>query len=96
MRQSLLGAMRQLQAGEVEVTAVVEALDAYGLTKEDFSENMRELQMVVEGDKQLIGASPPVLPLHHTRILSYQFSTIDHFAGLDSKVKASLTKAYNR
>jgi hypothetical protein len=39
-----------------EVDAVVAALDAYGLTKEDFMENMRELQFVLEGDKVLTGA----------------------------------------
>jgi hypothetical protein len=37
------------------VDAVVAALDAYGLTKEDFMENMRELQFVLEGDKVLTG-----------------------------------------
>ena len=26
-------------------------LDAYGLTKEDFMENMKDLQFVIEGDK---------------------------------------------
>jgi hypothetical protein len=40
----------------IEVDAVVAALDAYGLTKEDFMENMRELQFVLEGDKVLTGA----------------------------------------
>jgi hypothetical protein len=39
----------------IEVDAVVAALDAYGLTKEDFMENMRELQFVLEGDKVLTG-----------------------------------------
>ena len=34
---------------------MVSDLDAYGLTKEDFMENMKELQMVIEGDKVLIG-----------------------------------------
>mmetsp|Transcript_18852 Transcript_18852/g.31803 ORF Transcript_18852/g.31803 Transcript_18852/m.31803 type:complete len:196 (-) Transcript_18852:187-774(-) len=32
---------------------VVELLDAYGLTREDFMENMKELQLCLEGDKEL-------------------------------------------
>ena len=53
---------------------VIESLDAYGLTKEDLMENMKELQLVLEGDKALA----------------------DHFAGIDSKVKTALTKAYDK
>lgn len=34
---------------------MVDDLDAYGLTKEDFMENMKELQMVIENDKVLKG-----------------------------------------
>lgn len=41
---------------------MVAALDAYGLTKEDFMENMRELQFVIEGDKVLTGAFRALCP----------------------------------
>jgi hypothetical protein len=57
LRQSLLHSLQRAQAGEAEVGEVVAALDAYGLTKEDFAENMKELQFVIEGDKTLVGES---------------------------------------
>jgi hypothetical protein len=55
LRQSLLHSLQRAQAGDAEVGEVVAALDAYGLTKEDFAENMKELQFVLEGDKVLVG-----------------------------------------
>lgn len=55
LRQSLLHKMRRVQEGSAEVQEVIEGLDAYGLTKEDLMENLKELQMVLEGDKALAG-----------------------------------------
>ena len=66
--------MQKVQEGNSDVQEVIESLDAYGLTKEDLMENMKELQLVLEGDKTLS----------------------DRFAGIDTKVKTALTKAYNK
>lgn len=57
LRQSLLHKMLRVQEGVAEVQEVIEGLDAYGLTKEDLMENLKELQMVLEGDKALAGAA---------------------------------------
>ena len=55
LRQSLLHKLRRVQEGSAEVQEVVEGLDCYGLTKEDLMENLKELQMVLDGDKTLAG-----------------------------------------
>ena len=47
---------------------MIDDLDAYGLTKEDFMENMKELQMVLEGDKTLSGN---LLPRHSNMAVLY-------------------------
>jgi len=59
LRQALLQRVGQVQATAATAAAagtpadVVELLDAYGLTREDFMENMKELQLCLEGDKEL-------------------------------------------
>lgn len=55
LRQSLLHKLQSVQGGSAEVQDVIDSLDAYGLTKEDLMENLKELQMVLDGDKTLAG-----------------------------------------
>jgi hypothetical protein len=64
LRHSLLGQLRQVQAGAAEVAEVVATLDAYGLTRDDFMENMKDLQMVIENDKTLIGKRFRAIHVH--------------------------------
>lgn len=55
LKQALVRKLQQVQEGSVDVSELVADLDAYGLTKEDFMENMKELQMVIDNDKVLFG-----------------------------------------
>jgi replication factor C subunit 1 len=52
LRTALLSPL--LKDGKDGVSQVVDLLDQYGLSKDDFTESLREMQFKVENDKTLI------------------------------------------
>lgn len=76
LRTALLGLLRggggEGDSGGEGVSRVIEVLDAYGLSKDDFTETLREMQFTAEGDKLLRGthafrSSGWPLTVHGTR-----------------------------
>ena len=77
-----------LQDGAAAVERVVSVLDAYGCSRDDFMETLRELQFKLQKDTVLFGRYSLF-----TCVAFYD--CIDRYEAMDSKVKAALTRYYN-
>jgi hypothetical protein len=56
----LLNANPEGASGD-NVTRVIELLDSYGLSKDDFTESLREMQLTAEGDKNFTGKCSAII-----------------------------------
>lgn len=90
-----------LAKGKDGCEEVISMLDEYGLTKDDFTESMREMQFVLEKasnpvEALLKGTICISFGIIFCYIFIYLVSTsIDKFETLDTQTKSALTRLYN-